>query len=585
MQSLFLKIDSFLQKLRYLFRQYQYFFCRYSAKEVQENSFRYKPLISILVPVYNTQIKHLKAMVRSVESQSYTNWELILLDDASPDKRPGLFLTEEAKNNSKLRYFCSEKNGGISVATRKALEYASGEYVAFLDHDDQLSKEALSVVVEALQAEKDRPEFLYSDEIFQSKTPGVFSVSAKPVFSPEKLVSHNYICHFVVVSRILIEKMGGIRDGYDGSQDHEFALRASRSTDRIRRLPYFLYIWRLHGESFSRKKAEVCERSSQKAILEHYEEKNEIVEKIIPGYYPFTYHTLRKLKKNPSVTVFVLGSGIRIDTLDSKILSLIQTTSNIRLEFVIAATEKDSAQVATWKLPKDVKILCKKSSDGSFNSKEINRLVADTKTEYIFFWNPILKPQKESWLYELLQHGESNGVGAVSPAILNANGELLYSSLIFGKNGFIGISGNRLSPKKAKIWSGEWIEKNVSALSKNVLLVSRKNWDLLRGLDESFQKYYWDVDLSIRMRERGLRLINNPFSEFLNESKLDCFSEFNPNSSDPKDDRKNLWKKWGTILEEDDFYSPHLDQVGADRLPKGVFHNFSKRLWKRRWDL
>ncbi|MBM9577274.1 glycosyltransferase [Leptospira sp. 201903070] len=577
------KIEIFFQKLRYLSRQYQYFFFRYSTKDVGSDSFLYRPLISILVPVYNTRIEHLNAMVCSVESQTYKNWELILLDDASPDERPGLYLKDKAEKNSKVRYYRSEKNGGISVATRKALEYASGEYVAFLDHDDRLSQEALSVVVESLQDEKKRPEFLYSDEIFQSKTPGVFSVSAKPAFSPEKLISHNYICHFVVVSRILIEKMGGIREGYDGSQDHEFALRASRSTDRIQRLPYFLYIWRLHGESFSRKKAEVCERSSQKAILEHYGKRNEIVEKIVPGYYPFTYHTIRKLKKVPSVTIYVLGSNLGLDSLYTKILYLIETTSNVRMHFVFGLAGKDSDIVSTWKLPKDVTLHCEKTSYEILNSKEINRIVADTKTEFIFFWNPILIPQGENWLYELLQHAESGGVGAVSPVVVDSKKELLYSSLIFGKNGFIGITGNRLSPNQARIWSGEWIEKNVSALSKNLLLISRKNWDLVQGLDESFQNYYWDVDLSIRLREEGLRLVSNPFSEFLNESSWDCFLEFNPNSSVAKNDRKNLWKKWGSILEEDDFYSPHLDQVGGDRLPKGICHDFSKWLWRRRW--
>lgn len=154
-----------------------------------------------------------------------------------------------------------------------ALEYSVGDYIAFLDHDDKLMKDALMTVVDSLQNDDGRPEFLYSDEIFQSKISGVFSLSTKSEFSPERLISYNYICHFVVVSKNLIYRMGGIREGYDGSQDHEFALRACRHTNRIRRLPYFLYVWRLHRESFSRKKAEICEESSKKAILEYYKEK------------------------------------------------------------------------------------------------------------------------------------------------------------------------------------------------------------------------------------------------------------------------------------------------------------------------
>ncbi|RHX90844.1 glycosyltransferase family 2 protein [Leptospira stimsonii] len=577
------RVALFFQKLRYLFRQYQYFFFVYAKKKIDVDLFSYRPLISILVPVYNTQLKHLKAMFQSVEDQSYENWELILLDDASPDEKPGIYLKEEAKRNSKVRYYRSEKNGGISIATRQALNYASGEYVAFLDHDDRLSKDALCTIVDALQTEKNRPEFLYSDEIFQSKTFGVFSVSAKPDFSPEKLISHNYICHFVVVAKSLIDKMGGIREGYDGSQDHEFALRASRHTNRIRRLPFFLYIWRLHGESFSRKKAEVCERSSQKAISEYYAEKNEIVERIDSGHYPFTYHALRKLKTNHSVLIVVLGAELELDILYSKIIKLTQKTSNVNFEIAIGVNETEESQVSNWKFPENTKIHLHTSANRNLNTKEINRIVSDTEGDFIFFWNPILSLQKEDWLYELLQHGESEGIGAVSPVVTNSKRELLYSSLILGKKGFIGVSGNGLSPMKSKIWSGEWIEKNVSALSKNVLLISRIHWKTIQGLDEAFSDSYWDVDLSIRLRENGLRLVSNPFSEFLLESKRDCFREFHPGNSNTIVDRNVLFEKWGDRLETDSFYSPHLDLVGADRLPKGLFHGFFDWFWKRSW--
>ncbi len=195
-------IKTFVRKIFYLLRQYSYYFFVYSgSRNIHKSEYSYQPLISILVPVYNTKRKYLKEMVRSVEMQTYKNWELILLDDASPESEPGEFLKEKGKINSKIRYFRSDKNGGISLTTQKAFECSKGEYVAFLDHDDRLSKDALSIVVKTLQEEKNRPEFLYSDEIFQSRIPGIFSLSVKPEFSPEKLISHNYICHFVIVSK------------------------------------------------------------------------------------------------------------------------------------------------------------------------------------------------------------------------------------------------------------------------------------------------------------------------------------------------------------------------------------------------
>ncbi|EMY76204.1 glycosyltransferase-like protein, family 2 [Leptospira weilii serovar Ranarum str. ICFT] len=578
-----------IQKIFYLLRQYQYYFFLYSSRnDIQKSKYSYQPLISVIVPVYNTKINHLEEMVRSVLRQSYENWELILLDDASPKLEPGEFLKQISKTNPKIRYFRTEKNGGISIATSRALEYATGDYIGFLDHDDTLTKHALTVIVNALQGEKNRPEFLYSDEIFQSKIPGIFSLSTKPDFSVEKLISHNYICHFVVVSRNLIRKMGGYREGYDGSQDHEFALRACRYTDRIRRIPYFLYEWRLHGESFSKTKAEICERSSKKAITEFYKDSSEVLEKIVPGYYPFTYHPIRKLKPVKLISVFVFDIESTLVNGFEDIYNMIRSVPDFRLEILLCVEKKR----ASFEIPKFVlkefqdrvqfKILERIDSD--FSAKNINSIVSDTKGSYILFWNPFFKPKNENWLYELQQHAQAERIGAVCPIILNQKNELIYSSLLLGKKGFIGVAGNGISATEAKIWSGEFIEKNVSAISRNVFLISRKNWDLLNGLDESFQNDYWDVDLSLRLLEKGFRIVSNPFSSFVSSfTPKKSFQEYNPKYKTGRLDREFLIKKWGNVLESDRFYSPHSDLIGRDMRPKNLIHLFEYKIWRKRW--
>ncbi|WP_078125322.1 glycosyltransferase family 2 protein [Leptospira alexanderi] len=592
MRTLFLEIGKFRRKLKYLLRQYQYYFFLYSRnKNIHKSEYSYRPLISILVPVYNTKRKYLKEMVRSVEMQTYENWELIFIDDASPDERPGNYLKERCKADSRIRYLRSDKNGGISLATRKAFECAVGEYVAFLDHDDRLSKNALSIVLEALQEEKNRPEFLYSDEIFQSKIPGVFSLSTKPEFSPEKLISHNYICHFVVVSKNLIYRMGGIREGYDGSQDHEFALRACRHTDRIRRLPYFLYVWRLHGESFSRKKAEICEESSKRAILEHYKDRREEVEKIVSGYYPFTYHPIRRLKLNKLISVIVLDIEAILGNGFQDIYEMIRLTpSDFHLEIFLSVgnnrTKSEIPQSVLKEFQGRVRFKILEFSGSDLSAKNINSIVSDAEGSYILFWNPCFKPKNENWLYELLQHAQSSGIGAVCPIIFNQKNELVYSSLLLGKKGFIGIAGNGITVAEAKIWSGEFIEKNVSAISRNVFLVSRKNWDLLNGLDESFQSDYWDVDFSLRLLEENFRIVSNPFSSFVSSYTLKrSFQEYDPKYKIGRSDRKLLIRKWGGSLESDRFYSPHSDLLGSDMYPINFFHSLQYKICRRRWDL
>ncbi|UOG36643.1 glycosyltransferase [Leptospira noguchii] len=581
MLTLILKIDEFYRKLKYLLRQYQYYFGIYKEPKIP-SEFVYSPLLSILVPVYNTRLDHLKEMVDSVVSQKYTNWELILADDASPDENPGNYLKERSKTDSRILYFRSDKNEGISLTTQKAFERSKGEYVAFLDHDDRLSKNALSIVVNTLQ-EKNRPEFLYSDEIFQSKIPGIFSLSVKPEFSPEKLISHNYICHFVVVSKNLIYKMGGIREGFDGSQDHEFALRASRFTDQIKRLPYFLYIWRLHGGSFSRKKAEVCEASSKKAILEYYNDKKEKVDKIVLGNYPFTYHVLRKFKKKYIVSVIVWNC----EDLDlGSFKQSIQNFLSLSLEIQIELWLPEQSILDQVQIKKNLKLKYYKLLNNSSISGELNRVVARTEGDFVFFWNPGFQPYSQNWLYELLQHAQFSEIGAVSPIVLNQKRELIYSSLILGKNGFIGKSGNSLTLSKTKIWSGEWVEKNVSAISGNCLLISKENWNLINGLDESFQKYYWDIDLCLRLRKIGFRLVSNPFSEFIQAiSDHKIFKELDPKFLESVNDRKKLIMKWGVFWDVDDFYSSHSDLVGKDMIPKGLNHSFLKWYWKKKWSI
>ncbi|PJZ58179.1 glycosyltransferase [Leptospira barantonii] len=582
------------KKIFYLFRQYQYFFFLYAKRsKFQKTESSFKPLISVIVPVYNTRIDHLQEMVMSVEKQTYAHWELILLDDASPKSAPGEFLRKLEKKNPKIRYSRSEKNGGISIATSKALEYAKGEYVAFLDHDDQLMDNALGIIVDSLQGEESsRPEFLYSDEIYQSKTRGVFSLSTKPDFSIEKLISHNYICHLVVVSKNLIQKMGGYREGYDGSQDHEFALRACRHTNRIRRLPFYLYEWRLHQESFSRTKAAICENSSKKAIREFYADRAEDVKEIVSGHYPFTYHPVRKLHPVSSVSIVVFDSEGILKNDCKEIFDLVSLTPEVKLEIVLSASRNQNLDYAKirneiqTRFAERVNLQVVETKNFNVSAKEINSIVTKTNGSYLFFWNPLFMPKDKSWLYELLQHGQSKGVGAVTPIVLNQRGELIYSSLLLGKKGFIGVAGNGLKLAEAKIWSGEFLEKNVSAISRNLFLISRDTWNSLNGLNESYQQNYWDVDLCLRILQKGFRIVSNPFADFTSSRPpKKSFQEFDPASKVGAADRRLLIREWGKALYEDRFYSPHSDLVGCDMQPKNLLHPLLDAFYRWRWDL
>jgi O-antigen biosynthesis protein len=331
-------VKNLFRKIIYLYFQYSFFLRNYYL------NFRNKkivpsinPLISILVPIYNTDHNQLIQMLESVINQKYKSWELILWDDASPDSSIEKTLKNYVLKDSRIYYFKSKLNSGIAKTTKLAFEKSKGDYITFLDHDDTLDNKSLQSIVIHIEKNK-KSNFIYSDEIYNSSRFGIFSYSIKTPFSITKLIANNYICHQVTVSRSLLKKMGGYREGFDGSQDHEFALRASRFTNHISFLPKHLYNWRLQKSSFSHKKKQICIDSSLKAIREHCLANNQNLISIKDGYYPFTYHIHKKVDtKSKILIVYLIDSSIKnTNNLQNSISKILKTINkNYTANFLI----------------------------------------------------------------------------------------------------------------------------------------------------------------------------------------------------------------------------------------------------------
>jgi len=232
-------------------RQYQVWFAHHwptsnelKTQSKKSNKFEYQPLISIVVPTYNTDINFLEACIESVQNQSYSNWQLCLADDASTDPEVRRIIEDYARKDSRIVYTFREKNGHISMASNSALELAGGEFVGLLDHDDVLWPNALFEVVSVLNQDK-KTDFVYSDEDKLSENGKRHEDPYfKPDWSPEQLRCHNYITHFSVIRRTLVNKVGGFRKGVEGAQDWDLFLRVSLHTDKIKHIPTILYSWR-----------------------------------------------------------------------------------------------------------------------------------------------------------------------------------------------------------------------------------------------------------------------------------------------------------------------------------------------------
>ncbi|NCN08225.1 MAG: glycosyltransferase [Leptospira sp.] len=563
-----------VRKIIYLYFQYSFYLRNYFHQINKKNKIpSINPLISILVPIYNTDKNQLKQMLESVINQKYKSWELILWDDASPDSSIEKTLKNYVLKDSRIYYFKSKLNSGIAKTTKLAFEKSKGDYITFLDHDDTLDDKSLQSIVIHIEKNK-KSDFIYSDEIYNSSRFGIFSYSIKTPFSLTKLISNNYICHQVTVSRNLLKKMGGYREGFDGSQDHEFALRASRFTNHITFLPKHLYNWRLQKSSFSHKKKQICIDSSHKAIREQCLATNQKLISIKDGYYPFTYHIQNKTDTKSNILIVYLTDGVikNSNKLQNSISKILKTINKINTaNFLIPQFFKSNS-------------FSKRFDIGNFNSN-LNNLnfynsnenlhveISNTNFDHILFLHSSLEPLNDDWLYELIQMSNGSDIGAITPVIINSNKELIYSSILLGKNGFLDKTGNKLNRFESKIWSNEWIEKEVSAISKNSFFVSRKIWNKFNKIKKvNFSYNYWDVDFSLRLQEVNLKILSNPFSIFSTDQH--SLFQYLKLSNETILDAKSLYKQWGNKLFSDHNYSPHANLLGLDMYPRGVLHDW-----------
>ncbi|MCG9875791.1 MAG: glycosyltransferase [Leptospiraceae bacterium] len=564
------------RKIIFLCFQYSYRLRNFfKLKTFLKQDITINPLISILVPVYNTNINHLKQMIESVRKQSYQNWELILWNDASSDDNLNNYLNYDIEKDDRILLRSSEENQGIAKTTKLAFNASKGVYITFLDHDDELLNYSLSSVVNFIE-QNNYPEFIYTDEIYNSERLGIFSYSIKNKFSIFKLLANNYICHQVIVSRNLLQKMGGYREGFDGSQDHEFALRASRFTDSIHFIPEHLYKWRLHRSSFSHKKQQICIDSSLKAIHEHFKAKKENIINIEKGNFPFTYHVQRQIKEKNKVLIIIplpekYKHSVDINLFIKEILKSI--SHSISIQFLIP-------KIFSLTINRDLRYLKEKKDYFYYASNsELEEILVYNKADYFFFLHPNLYPQNINFLYELIQLNIESKVAAVTPIVLNSKDKLIYSGLIFGKNGFIDTSCNKLTKHRSKIWCNEWIEKEISGISKHCFFVKSKVWKKLNKKSKiHLNNELWDVDLSLRILKSNYILISNPFS-ILTTNTAEIFKYLRISSKNIVF-VKNLYAQWSEDIYDDKNYSKNANLLGMDMYPRGIFHDFLYKLKK-----
>lgn len=529
----------------------------------EAGNFALCPRISIAVPVYKTPIAWLTRCIESVISQTYPAWELCLADDGSDDADLAALLQGYSKRDARIRLVTLKQNRGISGATNAALSLCSGEYVAFLDHDDELAAFALSAVVQAINDHPDTALF-YSDEDKIDGQGRRYEAFFKPDWSPDLFASCNYICHFAVLQRALVDSLGGLDESYSGAQDYEFLLRASERTRKIKRIPKILYHWRAVAGSAAKAPEEKPAASANgKRALAAYLERNAPgarVEEVGACRYRVRY----PIAGDPRVSILMPTGGHK--NVFRALEDVLEKTAYKNYDVLLidnsraARVEEYAARLAARKAP-----VCYFDWRGKpFNFSQMNNAAArTTASPYILFLNDDTTVITAEWLSAMLEHAQHPEVGAVGAQLWYPNNAIQHAGVIMGIHGncshaFKGVPGEL----PHYYFDFPNLIRNCSAVTGACLLVARDKFFEAGAFDEvHLAVAFQDVDLCLKLLELGYRNVYTPYARLYHyESATKNERDKIP---DPEED-SFMKRKWARYIADDPCYNPNLARRKED---------------------
>lgn len=465
-------------------------------------AFRYWPLISVVVPTYNTPLPLLKAAIDSVERQLYPNWELCVVDDCSSDEGVRDSLLRAARSNPKIRLCFRSANGNISAATNDGIDMAVGDYVALLDHDDELTEDALFHMVRLLN-DKPETDIIYSD-LDKIDLAGVRSEPFfKPAWSPEYFRAVMYVGHLLIVRRSLLLQVGGCADRYNNVQDFELTLRLVERTSRIEHIPRILYHWRrVPGSIAADANAKPnVEELQERAVQEHLDRLR------LPGRaIQLGNHRVRVVPRPRSTRPLV---SILIPTRDKPELigrclqSLYGKATYPDFEVIVGDNDTRDREALAILQRHPIRRL---SLPGNFHfSRFTNAMAQEARGDYLVLLNNDTEVLHGDWLEHLLYYAEQPDVGAVGPLLLYGNGNVQHAGVILGPRGTADHVVRGI-PADSDGYAGSLrCTREVSAITGACLMVSKDKYAECGGLNERFVRHYEDVDFCLRLRARGWR--------------------------------------------------------------------------------
>lgn len=538
-----------------------------TLRRQKHSAFAQKPLISIVIPLYCTPLPYLKELLESVRRQSYENWQLCLAD-GSPDDKAKEFIEKHYGREKRIVYRKLEENGGISANTNEAVALAAGEYLMLCDHDDTLEPDALYEIVKAINDTS--ADVLYTDEDKVSMDGRhYFDPNFKPDFNLFRLRENNYICHIFVVKKSLTDETGLLRSEFDGAQDFDFILRCCEKAQKIMHIPKVLYHWRCHMDSTAAdpsSKAYAYE-AGRKAVREHYQRlgidaKVEMTER--PGWY----RSHVKVQGNPLISVIIPNKD-HTDDLELCLFSMTRKSTYRNYEILIVENNSEKEETFEYyrKLPDRYPKARVLTWEKEFNYSAINNFAAkEAKGEYLLFLNNDVEILTPDWMEEMLQNCQQENVAAVGAKLYYPDDTIQHAGVVLGLGGIAGHIMCRASKGDPGYFGRMISVQEISAVTAACMMVKKSDFDAVGGLDETFQVAFNDIDLCMKFRAAGKKIIFTPYAELYHYESKSRGLEDTPEKQFRFDKEvKRFQEKWAQQLEMGDpYYSPNLSVTEGD---------------------
>lgn len=549
--------------------EYIYEDLKYTEDISQEiKNFMKKPLISIIMPVYNVDPKWLKLAIKSIENQWYKNWELCIADDKSTNQNTINYL-QEINNHPKIKITFLNKNLNISGASNEALNLASGEYIALVDNDDEITPNALYEMVQAIN--KSDPDFIYSDEDFISMDQKYINPHFKPDFSPDLLLSHNYITHLTCFKKELLDSVEKFNSQFDGSQDYDLFLRLTEKTEKIHHIQKVLYHWRMLETSTSANseaKPEAIERGRK--VLEATLKRRNINATVTHASLHHYFRVKYAIKNTPLVSI-IIPFNDKPELLDMCLNSILDKSTYQNYEIIGISNnskEKQTFDMMMTLEEKDSRVSFYEYNT-EFNYSDINNHAVNTyaKGEHIILLNNDIEVISTDWIEAMLEHSQRENVGCVGAKLYYPDDTVQHAGIIIGLGGYAGHSHKMYPRDNPGYFNRLNSIQNLSAVTAACLMIKKSLYTRVDGLDaKSFKVAYNDVDFCLRVKEKGYLNIYTPYAEMYHHESISRGYETTPDKIARFQTEKDaLHHRHQIILENGDpYYNPGLTHDKED---------------------